>query len=168
MIFSVHPNGRMGVGAETVRCAVGRGGVCIASFKREGDGKTPAGVWPLRRLLWRADRISLPETALPSKPIHVSDGWCDAPADRQYNQPVEMPYHRSAESLWRQDDVYDLVVVVGYNDDPVVPGAGSAIFLHLSRPDYVATEGCVALAREHMSTFLRLAKPGDFLGIMAG
>ena len=79
-----------------------------------------------------------------------------------------MPYHRSAESLWRQDDVYDLVVVVGYNDDPVVPGAGSAIFLHLSRPDYVATEGCVALAREHMSTFLRLAKPGDFLGIMAG
>lgn len=157
----------MDLGAGTVRCALGRGGICIATAKREGDGRTPAGVWPIRRLLWRADRISLPRTALPSQPIHVSDGWCDAPSDRQYNRPVEMPYRGSAENLWRDDHVYDLVVVLGYNDDPVVPSAGSAIFLHLARPDYVATEGCIALGLEHMAEFLRLARPGDSLGIMA-
>ncbi len=157
----------MYLGAKTVRCALGRGGICVATVKREGDGKTPAGVWPLRRLLWRADRVILPKTALPCQPIHISDGWCDAPLDPLYNQPVEIPYGGSAESLWREDNVYDLVVVVGYNDDPVVPGAGSAIFLHLAQPDYIATKGCVALAYEHMITFLGLAKPGDLLGIMA-
>ncbi len=157
----------MDLGAETVRCALGRGGVCISAAKREGDGKTPAGVWPLRRLLWRSDRTFLPNTALPYQPIRMSDGWCDAPLDRQYNQPIEMPYGGGAESLWREDHVYDFVVVVGYNDDPVVPGAGSAIFLHLARPAYSATEGCVALAREHMAAFLRQASPGDSLGIMA-
>ena len=158
----------MDLGAETACCGLGRGGICTAAAKCEGDGRTPAGVWPLRRLLWRADRISLPRTALLSQPIHVSDGWCDAPSDRQYNRPVKMPYRASAESLWRNDHVYDLVVVLGYNDDPVVPGAGSAIFLHLARPDYIATDGCITLALDHMAKFLRLARPGDSLGIMAG
>ena len=127
-----------------LRCALGRGG--IRRDKREGDGATPVGSWPMRRLLYRADRMKLPQTALPSSAIRPDDGWCDAPQDPNYNMPVRLPYAGSAETLYRADGVYDLIVPLGYNDAPVVTGAGSAIFLHLARPDFTATEGCVALA----------------------
>lgn len=129
---------------ERLRCAVGRGG--IRADKREGDGATPAGAWPMRRLLYRPDRIALPATRLAANPIAPQDGWCDDPA-AAYNRPVRLPYAASAEHLWREDAIYDLIVPLGYNDDPVVPGAGSAIFLHVARPDYAPTEGCVALAQ---------------------
>jgi L,D-peptidoglycan transpeptidase YkuD (ErfK/YbiS/YcfS/YnhG family) len=127
-----------------LRCATGRGG--IRHDKREGDGATPTGSWPMRRLLYRADRIPNPETSLPRSPIAPGDGWCDSPHDANYNRPVTLPYPASAESLWREDGVYDLVVPLGYNDAPVLPGAGSAIFLHVAKPDFGATEGCIALA----------------------
>ena len=138
-------------------CAVGRGGVCRR--KEEGDGATPAGSWPLRRVLYRADRLAPPATALPAAPIGEADGWCDDPDDARYNQPVRRPYPGRHERLWREDGVYDCVVVLGYNDDPPAPGLGSAIFLHIARPDYAPTEGCVALALEDLLDFLRQADP---------
>jgi L,D-peptidoglycan transpeptidase YkuD (ErfK/YbiS/YcfS/YnhG family) len=127
------------------RCAIGSGG--IVRHKREGDGATPAGRWPLRRLLYRPDREACPATRLPAAPLDPADGWCDAPEDPAYNRPVRLPHGASAELLWRIDHVYDLIVPLGYNDDPVRPGRGSAIFLHLTRSDYRPTRGCVALAR---------------------
>ncbi len=127
-----------------LRCALGRGG--IAAAKREGDGATPAGAWPMRRLLYRADRLARPTTRLPATPLAPSDGWCDDPADARYNRPVTLPYRGRAERLWRDDGVYDLIVPLGYNDAPPVPGCGSAIFLHLAHADYAPTEGCVALS----------------------
>jgi len=148
-----------------VRCALGRGGVVPAALKREGDGSSPAGAWPLRRVLYRPDRGPPPTTGLPIQPIEPGDGWCDDPADPNYNRPVQLPYPASAEHLWREDGVYDLVVVLGHNDDPVAPGKGSAIFLHLARPDFEPTEGCVALARSDLETLLALARPGDALEI---
>jgi L,D-peptidoglycan transpeptidase YkuD (ErfK/YbiS/YcfS/YnhG family) len=135
------------------RCALGRGG--IRRDKREGDGATPVGSWPMRRLLYRADRVALPQTALPSSAIAEDDGWCDASQDRNYNLPVRLPYSASAETLYRQDGVYDLIVPLGYNDAPVVAGAGSAIFLHVARPDFAPTEGCVALALADLLDVLR-------------
>jgi L,D-peptidoglycan transpeptidase YkuD (ErfK/YbiS/YcfS/YnhG family) len=140
-----------------VRCALGRGG--LSEAKREGDGATPIGAWPLRRLLYRPDRIERPVTGLPATPIGPADGWCDAPADRNYNLPVILPYPASAETLWREDTVYDLIVPLGYNDAPVAPGLGSAIFLHLARDGYLPTEGCVALARPDLLAYLALATP---------
>ena len=139
------------------RCAIGRGG--IRRDKREGDGATPVGGWTMRRLLYRADRIALPETALPASVIGRADGWCDAPGDPSYNLSVRRPYPASAEALWREDGVYDLIVPLGYNDGPIVPGAGSAIFLHLARPDFSPTEGCVALAVADLLAVLREAGP---------
>jgi L,D-peptidoglycan transpeptidase YkuD (ErfK/YbiS/YcfS/YnhG family) len=127
-----------------MRCALGRGG--LRRDKREGDGATPVGSWPMRRLLYRGDRIADPETSLPRSVIAPDDGWCDASLDANYNTPVRLPYPASAEALWRPDHVYDLIVPLGYNDAPIVSGAGSAIFLHAARPDYAPTEGCVALA----------------------
>lgn len=141
------------------RCAVGHGG--FTSTKREGDGATPIGCWPFRRLLYRADRLPAPETALPAAAIAADDGWCDAPDDPAYNQPVRLPYPASHEVMQRSDGLYDLVVVLGYNDDPVVAGRGSAIFLHVAQDDYRGTEGCVALAREHLLRVLAGAGPGD-------
>ncbi len=167
MIFTAFSDGRFDLGSDVTRCALGRGGVIAAEAKREGDGASPKGVWPIRRLLYRADRGPPPQTALPCAPIQPDDGWCDDPADAAYNRPVTHPYPASAEHMWREDHVYDLVVVLGHNDDPVIPGAGSAIFLHLAKRDYGPTEGCVALARADMEALLKMARPGDWLAIDA-
>ncbi len=146
-------------GGWRVRCAFGRGG--FTREKREGDGATPVGAWPMCRLLYRADRLSRPVTRLPASAIGPEDGWCDDPADPAYNRPVALPYAGRHERLWREDALYDLLVVLGHNDDPVVPGLGSAIFLHVARPDYGPTEGCVALARSDLERVLAEAGPGD-------
>ncbi len=148
-----------------VRCALGRSGVCLAADKQEGDGRTPAGAWPVRRLLWRPDRGTAPTSRLPVARIRPDDGWCDDPLQPDYNRPVRLPHPGSAERLWRDDHVYDLLVTLGYNDEPVVPGGGSAIFAHLARSDYAPTEGCVALARDDMLRFLRLAGEGDLIDV---
>ena len=135
-------------------CAIGWGGV--RTNKREGDGATPAGRFPLRRVLYRPDRLAPPRTALPISPLSPRDGWCDDPGHPLYNQPLRLPHEARHEELWRTDRVYDLIVILGHNDAPVVPGLGSAVFLHVAQPDYAPTVGCVAVSA------------GDLLAILAG
>lgn len=138
-------------------CILGRTG--IRADKHEGDGGTPVGRFALKRVLYRSDKLMAPATRLPIAPIARDDGWCDAPEDPNYNRPVKLPYPASAEKMWRDDSLYDLVVVLGHNDDPVVPYAGSAIFMHVAAPDGTPTAGCIALAREDLLSVLR-ALPG--------
>jgi L,D-peptidoglycan transpeptidase YkuD (ErfK/YbiS/YcfS/YnhG family) len=140
----VHPRGNVIWRDRILRCALGKGGV--RTDKEEGDGATPAGLLPLRRVFYRADRVTPPRCAIPIEPIAPADGWCDDPADRDYNRFVHLPHDGRHEELWRRDEIYDVIVVLGWNDAPVVKGRGSAIFLHVARPDYAPTEGCVALA----------------------
>ena len=128
---------------ERHRCALGRAG--IVSEKREGDGGTPVGQFHFRRILFRPDRLAEPESDLPVAAIAPTDGWCDDPGSAEYNRQVQLPVDASAEELWRQDALYDLVVIMSHNDDPPVAGRGSAIFLHVVPPDGGTTEGCVAL-----------------------
>ncbi len=135
--------GRLRWNDREVRCALGPGG--IKAHKKEGDGATPAGLFPLRRVLYRPDRLATPNTRLPLSPIRPNDGWCDDPGDPRYNTQVEKPFEASHETLWRKDGLYDLLVVLGYNDDPPIPNLGSAIFIHVAKPGYAPTEGCVAL-----------------------
>ena len=144
MDLIVDPAGWLIAGPARYRCALGRAG--IVADKREGDGATPTGAFPLRRLLFRQTRIADPKTKLPRGSLEKDDGWCDCPADPRYNQPVKLPYCASAEPLWRSDHLYDLIVVLGHNDDPVQSGFGSAIFLHCARTNYAPTKGCFALA----------------------
>ena len=144
-------------------CVVGRTG--IRRDKREGDGATPAGRFPLRRLLFRQDRIPAIASHLPARPIHTSDGWSDDPADPAYNQQIALPRPRHHEELWRSDRLYDIVIVVGYNDDPVIPGKGSAIFLHVSQPGMIATDGCVALPLPAMMRLAGLCSSATFIDI---
>jgi L,D-peptidoglycan transpeptidase YkuD (ErfK/YbiS/YcfS/YnhG family) len=143
------------------RCAIGPAG--IAAKKAEGDGITPLGAFPLREIFYRADRTLKPKSILPVRAIRPNDGWCDAPDDPNYNRQVALPYPAGAEHLWRDDHLYDLVAVVGFNDDPVVPGKGSAIFLHLAKADYLPTAGCVALKEEDLRAALEQLRPGDKL-----
>ena len=131
-------------GAVSVSCALGRGG--ISGNKLEGDGTTPAGRFPLKRVMYRPDRLDRPETALPVRQLRPDDGWCDAPGDPEYNRLVSLPHGDGLEPLWRADGIYDVLVELGYNDDPVIDGRGSAVFLHVARAGYPATEGCIALA----------------------
>ena len=158
-----HENGRWTArwAGESHPCAVGRSGVIAAAQKQEGDGASPAGAWPMRRLLYRTDRLPSPETGLPVAAIAEDDGWCDDPQDGAYNQAVQLPYAASHERLWRDDEIYDLIVVLGHNDTPVRSGLGSAIFLHCARPDFSPTEGCIALAPETLLRLLAGAGPGD-------
>jgi L,D-peptidoglycan transpeptidase YkuD (ErfK/YbiS/YcfS/YnhG family) len=150
-------------GAGERACALGRAG--IRATKREGDGATPAGLFLLRRVLYRADRLARPATGLPLEPLMPGNGWCDDPADRRYNQPVTLPCDARAERLWRDDALYDLLVVLGHNDDPPAPGRGSAIFLHVARQDYAPTRGCIALAAVDLRELLTECAPGAWLSV---
>lgn len=144
-------------------CALGPGG--IRRDKREGDGVTPAGLFPLRRILYRADRIERPRTTLPVAAIEPDDGWCDAPRDLAYNTHVKLPFDASHEVLWRDDHLYDLLVVVGHNDDPVLAYGGSAIFLHLARDDFSPTHGCIAMRREDLEALIEASDRATMLKI---
>ena len=126
------------------RCAIGQNG--FSASKKEGDGCTPIGVFPLRELWYRADRLEKPNTKLPARIIAEHDGWCDDPASPDYNKPVTLPYNFSHEKLWREDNLYDLIIPIGYNDENIVAVAGSAIFMHIAKPNYEGTEGCIALS----------------------
>jgi L,D-peptidoglycan transpeptidase YkuD (ErfK/YbiS/YcfS/YnhG family) len=162
LIVTAAPGATRGIARIETRafpCALGRSG--ILDPKREGDGGTPAGRFALRRLLYRADRIARIETRLPARHIAPEDGWCDDPADPAYNQPVTLPYPARHERLWLESALYDLVVVIGHNDDPVVPGAGSAVFLHVAREDLGPTEGCVAFRRDDLIAILAEIGPRD-------
>lgn len=167
MSFHAFATGRF-IGPQIdARCVLGRSGVCAADAKREGDGATPLGAWPLRRVLYRPDREAAPKTMLPATPLTENSGWCDAPEHPAYNTEIRHPFPASAEWLWREDGLYDLIVVLGFNDAPAVPGHGSAIFWHLAQPDWRATEGCVATSRETMLAALSAARPSDVLTISA-
>ncbi len=146
-----------------VACVFGKGGLVEAEEKREGDKASPVGQWPVRRAFYRQDRLPKPQTALTLDAIEADDGWCDAPADPAYNRPVRKPYQASHETLMRDDGLYDLVVVLGHNDDPPVTGRGSAIFLHCRALDGGGTAGCLAIARDDLIALVQRLEPGDII-----
>ena len=147
--------------ALSLPCTLGRAG--ISRRKREGDGTTPVGSFQMRELYFRADRVPRPVTGLPARPIDPHLGWSDDPADPLYNRAVRLPRHFAHERLWRDDHLYDYLVVLGYNDHPTLRPLGSAIFLHLVREDYAPTEGCVAIGRGAMRRLLPRLGPATRL-----
>jgi L,D-peptidoglycan transpeptidase YkuD (ErfK/YbiS/YcfS/YnhG family) len=153
------------LGERVFPCALGRSGLVMD--KREGDGATPVGRFPFRRLLYRADRVPRIETRLPVRHIEPSDGWCDDPASADYNRPVRLPHPARHEELWLASHVYDLVVVIGHNDDPVVKGAGSAVFVHLAQPDWSPTAGCIAFRQEDLLAILAQVTTSDAVEVRA-
>jgi|SaaInl5LU_22_DNA_1037371.scaffolds.fasta_scaffold08211_3 L,D-peptidoglycan transpeptidase YkuD (ErfK/YbiS/YcfS/YnhG family) len=136
----------------SIDCALGRSGIGVK--QSEGDGVTPVGTFILREIWYRPDRVSkdteISQAQLPLRVITQNDGWSDDPNDPDYNKHVELPHGFGHECLWREDNQYDIIIVVGFNDAPVQVGLGSAIFFHLSKPDLGPTEGCIAIPRDEM------------------
>ena len=162
-VLSVDSGGRS---TRPIPCAFGRSGV--SADKREGDHASPKGAFALRSVYWRPDRGPRPLTALPTLPIRRDDGWCDDPAHPLYNRPVRLPFAANHEVLWRDDHAYDVLVTLAHNADPPVPGAGSAVFWHLTKTRDGAltpTEGCVAVAESAMRGLLARCGPGSVLVI---
>jgi L,D-peptidoglycan transpeptidase YkuD (ErfK/YbiS/YcfS/YnhG family) len=158
------------LGNLTVPCVIGRSGAVPATAKREGDGATPLGTWPVRAALLRPDRVDCALVpGVPWRWIRPGDGWSDDPDNPAYNRPVRLPRTTSAEALWRADAAYDVIVVLGHNDGHPVPGAGSAIFFHIWVPGAdggpKATEGCVAIAPDAMREILPLLMPAMVMEI---
>ena len=165
-IFHANPAaGTVSAFGETHAASFGKGGWCPAADKREGDGKTPLGMWPIRAALIRPDRLPAPQTRLPWRWLRPWDGWSDGVDDPAYNRPVCIPHPHSHEALWRDDHAYDLILVLAHNDALPVPGFGSAIFWHVRQPDGRPTEGCIAMDRAVLAHWLAAMAPGDAVAI---
>ena len=130
------------------KCSIGYNG--LSNKKREGDGCTPIGCFKITKILYRPDKINNCEFALDSEVIKKLDGWCDDVNSELYNQKIEFPFNPSAEHLYRNDDLYDIVCIIDYNLNPIIRGKGSAIFLHVAGGNYSPTQGCVAIKKEEL------------------
>ena len=144
--------GRLTLGQTTFPCLLGRTG--RRHFKREGDGATPVGVWMLREVHYRADRLPRPSTGLTVRESRATDAWCEDPRDGRYNRKITLPPGEGNETFWRVDGAYDIVIPTSHNARPRIRGMGSAIFFHLTRPGSNATAGCVALRLRDMQKII--------------
>lgn len=156
-------DGRLVWPGGAARVAAGRSGV--SRHKTEGDAATPAGIFRLVSAFFRADRLPPPPTRLPLRALKPSDAWVDDPGDPNYNRLVSLPYPGHTEAMWLDDGVYDLIVVIGYNMNPVVPAAGSAIFLHVAHPDFSPTAGCIAVERDVLLRLMPRLGPASTITI---
>ena len=160
-----HRQGLLVAGRLQLPCALGRNG--ISHSKREGDLATPVGTFPFRKGFYRADRLLRPRTRLPLTQAQNHDGWCDDIHDRRYNRQIRLPDPARHETIKRDDHLYDVVVDFGYNERPRVKGRGSAVFLHLARPGFKPTEGCVAVSPTAIRRLMELIGPKTKLQIVA-
>jgi L,D-peptidoglycan transpeptidase YkuD (ErfK/YbiS/YcfS/YnhG family) len=159
-------NARLHIGHLVFACVIGRSG--RKHLKREGDGASPVGVFALTQGFYRADRGLRPAGHLPLTPMRKSDGWCEVPQSRFYNQHVKLPFRDGHETLWRNDEAYDVVFATNHNTRPRVQGLGSAIFFHLTRQGSNVTAGCVAVSRGDMRKILALCSKTVKLVIWPG
>tara|TARA_Y200000002_G_scaffold25196_1_gene18983 strand:- start:7725 stop:8219 length:495 start_codon:yes stop_codon:yes gene_type:complete len=141
-------NNHLFIKGKKLQCAVGRNG--LTKMKKEGDLSTPTGTFQFNKIYYRADRLGKRSFKLESSIIQKNDGWCDDQKSEFYNKHIQFPFKGSAERLYRDDAVYDLVCVLNYNTSPIIPGMGSAIFLHIAKPDFSGTEGCVAIDKKSL------------------
>ncbi len=148
----VTSDGTLRFDGQEMRCALGKAGV--TEEKREGDNKTPLGSFPLRELWVRPDRVTLGKTIMQPRILREHDGWCDDAEHPRYNRHVTLPFEASHERLWRDDNRYNIIIPLGYNDAVPVAGKGSAIFFHIASEHYDGTEGCIAISQEDMMQLL--------------
>ncbi|MDH4983456.1 L,D-transpeptidase family protein [Hyphomicrobium sp. D-2] len=163
VVRSLSPRATRGVltfGNLSFPCVLGFNGRRVD--KREGDNASPIGTFALRSARYRPDKLLRPRTGLPIRAIQRDDGWCDTPRDRNYNRPVRLPYPARCEKLWRDDGLYDAMIILDHNERPRVHGGGSAVFIHIARPGMTPTEGCIALQRHHLLRLLEAigSQPG--------
>ena len=129
-----------------LKCCIGKSG--LAKKKREGDLKTPKGLFELGLLYFRTDRIKSLRSKIQKKVIKKNMGWCDDSRSKKYNQEIRFPFKFRAERLYRKDKIYDIFINIKYNQSPAIKRKGSAIFLHVANRNYKPTKGCVAILKK--------------------
>ena len=129
-----------------IKCSIGKRG--ITSRKLEGDQKTPKGVFNIKSMLYRKDRIPKVKSQIKKIIIKKNMGWCDDSSSRYYNRLVKLPFNLSAEKLWLKARVYDVIIIINYNLKPTIKNKGSAIFLHIAKRNYRPTKGCIAITKK--------------------
>ena len=125
------------------KCALGKRG--IGYKKKEGDLITPKGQYKIRYILYRKDRIEKIQTKLKKKVIKKNMGWCNDPKSKNYNRLIKLPSVYKYEKLYRAENVYDIIIVLDYNMNPIRKNKGSAIFIHVAKKNFSKTEGCIAI-----------------------
>tara|TARA_B100000941_G_scaffold228531_1_gene170849 strand:- start:18 stop:512 length:495 start_codon:yes stop_codon:yes gene_type:complete len=133
---------------QKLKCSIGYNG--LIKNKSEGDGCTPTGTFKINKILYRPDKINNYKFKIESEIIDQNNGWCDDVESDLYNQKINFPFDQSAEHLYRNDDLYDIICIINYNLNPIIKGKGSAIFLHVANDDYSPTHGCVAINKNDL------------------
>jgi len=153
MLIQIKKNGTLKFNKFSCRCSLGKNG--LKSQKKEGDCTTPKGVFSLGKIYFRKDRLKKIKSSLKIKRIKKNMGWCNSPKDIFYNKEINLNSKKKGEKLFRKDHKYDAFITIEYNSNPVVPGKGSAIFLHLTK-NYEPTMGCVAIKKDDFFKLLNL------------
>jgi L,D-peptidoglycan transpeptidase YkuD (ErfK/YbiS/YcfS/YnhG family) len=130
------------------RCALGKAG--IKKKEKEGDNVTPKGIFKITRLYYRPGRIQNITTTLKKIKIEKNMGWCDDPDSNFYNKQISLPNKFGHEKLYRNDNLYDLILIINYNTSPIIKNKGSAIFIHIAKKNYKKTKGCIALKKKDL------------------
>tara|TARA_Y200000002_G_C22488497_1_gene581958 strand:- start:333 stop:833 length:501 start_codon:yes stop_codon:yes gene_type:complete len=139
-----------------VKCAVGKRGIGLK--KKEGDLITPVGQYKIRYLLYRKDRIKKIQTKLRKIIIKKNIGWCDDSKSQKYNKLINLPFNYSYEKLFIKENIYDIILVLNYNMNPVKKNKGSAIFIHIAKKNYKKTKGCIAIKKTELLEIIRKIK----------
>ena len=141
------------LGKYKLRCAIGKRG--ITYNKKEGDRKTPRGIFGFKSIFYRKDRINNLKTLIIKKKIEKNMGWCDDTSSQFYNKQITFPFKKSAEKMWLRNSMYDVLIVIDYNLKPVIKKKGSAIFLHVAKKNYSPTKGCIAVNKKDILFLIR-------------
>ena len=139
-----------------IKCAVGKKGVNLK--KKEGDLITPIGLYKIKYILYRKDRIKKISSKLRKITIKKNMGWCDDPKSKQYNKLVNLPFSYGCERLFKKENIYDIILVLNFNMNPVKKDKGSAIFIHVAKKNYEKTQGCIAVKKPDLLKILKEIK----------
>ena len=146
------------------RCSLGING--IKNKKKEGDGITPKGIFKLKKIYYRKDKVKNIVTKVKKIKITKNMGWCDDPKSKFYNKLIRLPSKFGHEKLYRKDDIYNLIIVLDYNMNPVTKNKGSAIFIHLAKKNYKPTQGCMGLKQNDLIKLIKMIKKNQKIKII--
>jgi len=137
-----------------IKCSIGKRG--LTEKKTEGDLKTPKGIFNFKAILYRPDKIKNLHTKIKKIKIRKNFGWCDDPTSQFYNKLIYFPFKKSAEKLYLKKNIYDLILVIDYNCNPIKKSKGSAVFLHIATKNFNPTKGCLAIKKRDLLKILPL------------
>lgn len=145
------------------KCSLGKAGIGVK--KIEGDNITPKGTYRIIRIYYRKDRIKKLSSKIKLVKINKKIGWCDDPKSKKYNKQITLPYKYNHEKLYRRDNIYDIVLVLNYNINPIIKNKGSSIFIHVARKNYNKTKGCIAIKKKNLMRIVNLLKKDSVVKI---